>query len=471
MGDSLNSPNGLASLRIQDDGGLVLYHKGNPVWQASDIRINTEGPSPPRLPLPAGMIQGQLQPDGDQRFIDDRGPLLPIGCTYGWGLGQCRNTHANCVNQLDEIAGSGYQYVRTWFSLGYYPYWRGHEVAPVSFVAQDGIDVPGWGNYYDAVRRYCDMLSERGLQLFWSCGDLQMFSSQGIGRMREWSYNCGRTIASTGCRIAFADVNEAWQNWITDSEPDPEDIDQNVINPLSDGYGKPFIKLRSANFHGEEKQGVDRWARDLSQVHGHRGNYENDFVTAVRHAWNRGYEGDYKIRLQIESEPGGPNKDGGSPVMGPLYNEEGLCLLAAANFIAGSAYVFHSHRGVQSWIGKINEEPGFYSVPRVRNILPDDLHLQYRQYSHGNSPDSPFTDDEGFPDGSERRIDTVQTNEGHFVSLVYDRSGRTVLRMRENVQFICYTPDSGEGHSFKFMSGETLPIHYDKGRILVGKRS
>lgn len=462
MSDRLVSPNGRVSLNLQDDGGLVLYHDGSPVWQASDLRIN----APPATPTPQWAIKGALRLNGDVQFLDDRGPLLPLGATYGWGLGQCHNDLAACRSQVADLAAAEYQFVRTWFSLGWYPYWRGHEVAPVPFQAQDGVHVPAWTNYFDSVRRYCDVLATHHLHLFWSCGDLQMFDD--IGRVEEWAYDCGRTIATTGCRIAFADVNEAWQNWLTNSEPRPEALDQ-VIEALAAGYGHPFIKLRSANARGEEKADVDAWARDLSQVHGHRGTHAGDFVTAIRHAWNRGYEADYAQRLQIESEPGGSNLDGGSPVMGGLDDPEGLCLLAAANWIAGAAYVSHTHRGVQSWLGPIRWEHGFQAVPKVRAILPPDLHARYRTWHHGGQTASPFTDAAGFPDHAERRIDSACSGPD-FVTLVYDTTGATNLLAREAVAFRCYTPDTGEAHAFDLMAGQILPLHYRVGRILVGRR-
>ena len=471
--DRLSSPSGRVTLNVQDDGGMVLYHDDNPVWQASDARL----PSPPApIPSPDGSIHGQLRAIGSSKFVDDRGPLLPIGCTYGWGLGQYWSDVFSARQNVAAIADAGYQFVRTWFSLGYYPYWRGHEVPPLSFVAQDGVTVAGWSNYFDTVKRYGELLAESHLQLFWSCGDLQMFRGQtavpDIGRVEEWAYDCGRALSQSGARLCFADVNEAWQNWVTDSEPEPADIDSHVIEPLAAGYGKSFFRLRSANFAGEEKAGVDKWARDLSQVHGNRGDHPNDFVTAVRHAWNRGYEGHYLERLQIESEPGGPKIDGGSPVMGPLNDPEGLCLLAAANFLAGAAYVSHTHRGVQSWLGPLSGEHGFDAVPRVREILrPADLQASYRKMCHGAHPESPFTDNAGFPESDDRRIDTCETDDGEFVTLVYDRTGRTALRARVAVSFLCYTPDTREAHHFSLMAGEILPMEYRVGRILVGRRA
>ncbi|MEE3219972.1 MAG: hypothetical protein VX257_06900, partial [Planctomycetota bacterium] len=52
----------------------------------------------------------------------------------------------------------------------------GHMVGPVIF---------------DTVKRYGELLAESHLQLFWSCGDLQMFRGQtavpDIGRVEEWA--------------------------------------------------------------------------------------------------------------------------------------------------------------------------------------------------------------------------------------------------------------------------------------------
>ena len=428
-------------------------------------------PSPPLVP---GQIYGALRAVPGSHFADDVGPVLPLGITYGWGLGQYRADPDACLHQLDTIATAGYEFVRTWFSLGWYPYWRGHEVAPIAFTGQDDVRVEAWPDYDDMVAGYCRALDERALRLFWSCGDLQMFD-RNEAQLTTWAQTVGQVIAvaAPGVMI-FADVNEAWQNWLYDSEPDdPADLDRLVIDPLVDAYALPCLRLRSA--YSEEIVDLDRWGRPpLWQKHGHRGHFEQDHVSAIRHARGITYDeghGRPVSRLGVESEPGGPSRDLiGADVMGPIETPEALCLLAVANFMAPAAFVFHTHRGVRSWLGPIADEPGFEVVPNVRRHLPDDLQSAFRLIVHGNRDESPLTDADGFPEAADRRIDSVvAADDGRFVTLVYSLARHTRLRAVRALSCRIIVPDTGEYDDVTMTANAELDLEYACGRLIIGR--
>ena len=421
----------------------LLYIEHKPVWASG-----THAPEPEPEPEPQpGMIQGDLRVITDSHFADDTGEMLPLRATYGPGLERMRSDLAQCGRELDAFAQAGYQGVRTWFTLGWYEFWRGHEVPPIGFTARDGVHVPAWHEYEHVVVDFAEALRVRGMRLFWSCGDLQMFDDDAA--CSAWARRCGELLADSGVVVA-ADVNEAWQNWIGDARPSPVEIDDVVIDPFSEGYRKPFIRLCSAS--DEDHASLDRWARDTSQKHGHRGDTAEDHVTVIRHARGINYDDDGhpRVRLGWESEPPGPDIDRqGHQGMGPINNVEAQCLLAVANYMAPYAFVWHSHRGVLPWKGPIEDQPGFLEVPRVRSLLPPDLASAYRLITHGGKThESPFTDVDGFPESANRRVDSVLSDGGRFVTLVYDETGRTVLQALWNVSFVLYTPHTHDAHPF-----------------------
>jgi hypothetical protein len=476
MDDSLKSPDGRTTFQVQNDQ-TVVYQEGVAVGVLVVEKDGVIGPIPPLAPLPepelpipgSDMIQGQLRAVGDSHYEDDSGPILPLGKTYA-GLWMARNMPDRFYSDADAMAEAGYQKWRMWQSLGWYDFWKDYEVPPVSFTAKEGYHVECWPDMDDIVFMVGKAMAERGIQLFWSCGDLQMFDGD-LDACARWVKHNGQILRESGVRIAVADMNESWQNGITV----PEDIDRYVIDPLREGYGQDFIALRSvASGDGETVENLNRWRRPGSpwQKHGHRGMFPNDHVTAVRHSRGINYPDPIPpdMRLGVESEPGGPDIDRpGHRGMGPINSPEALCLLAIANFMAPAIYVSHTHRGVKPWVGLLTDEPGFHEVPRVRAMLPPDLMSAYRQIVHGGRPDSPFTDADGFPEASNRRIDSVCTNDGRFVTLAYSGDGKTRLQALWALSFIIYTPHTGEAHSFTMAAGEVLDLQYDKGRLLVGQ--
>ena len=468
---TLTSKDKRSTLCLQDDGNLVLYHPtGLPVWASNTFLPPVEAPPHTSASHP---LLGKVTATGDSHFADATGEVLPLGATYGPGLERMRSAPAQCLQELDDFAAAGYQFVRTWFTLGWYPFWRGHEVAPHDFVGKDGAHITAWADYDQVVTDYAAALTDRGLRLFWSCGDLQMFDGD-LDACARWAKHVGGLLSPDPNLVIFADVNEAWQNWVTNSEPSPDDIDRFVIEPLKAGYGSDFIALRSAGpGDGETVESLDRWAGDISQKHGSRGGFRGDFVTVIRHSRgiNYGDPDSPSMRLGIESEPAGSDIDReGHRGMGPINSPEALSLNCAANFMAPYAYVSHTHRGVKPWVGPISAQPGFHEVPRVREMLPADLMSAYRKIVHGGLTTSPFTDAEGFPEEDHRRIDSVLADDGRFVTLVYSTNGKTQLQARWALSFLIYTPHTGEAHPFTMQRGDVLDLEYQEGRLLVGQR-
>lgn len=69
MGDRLLSGNGRAALIVQDDGNLVLYHDGAPVWATMTVFDPTPPPDPPSPGEDLQLrLQGRFLYNGDQVY-------------------------------------------------------------------------------------------------------------------------------------------------------------------------------------------------------------------------------------------------------------------------------------------------------------------------------------------------------------------------------------------------------------------
>jgi len=477
---------------IDESGGrfeVVLYSDGNLISRrVSDKRLvgamgvvplepDPEPDPEPELP-PVTLehpnpIRGQLRAVDvtldSAHFVCNAGEILPVGLTWFGALEQRRSDPEAFKRTLSAVAGAGYQYARVLFAVaGGHGYWDGHEVAPHDCMTTDGVRVKGWSDYEEQCVGLGQDFAAHGLQVFVSSGGLDSVFAGDLDHAARWSWRVGELLRSSGVRVSFVDVNEAWQNWITGSEPTPDDVDTYVIQPFLAGYGKLTIALRSAPYSGETCEGFNLWAGDVIQKHGHRGHFPQDHTTAVRHARGIYYDerGGVEIpakRVGIESEPVGPGAS-----VNTLDGEEALALLAVANMMGGFAYVYHSSCGVRWWDGPIQQQPGFLSSPRVVNYLPTDLMSRYTTILHGGLSDSPLTDADGFPD--ENRVDSVVTADGRrFVTLAYGQNGYTRLLARVAVRFSIITPDTGDSHRFTLRPGETLDIDYKAGRVLVGE--
>jgi len=450
---------------------LILEKLCRDIWPPKQVAIPTPTPTP--TPPPSGHpnpLHGVLREvdifQDSAHFEHDISEVLPLGLTWFGALEMRRSYYTEYLRLLDAIATEGYQYARVLFAVGWYPYWQDHEVAPIDFTTQDGRAIQRWADYEAQVVSLGQEFNAVGLQLFVSAGDLQMFNGD-LDATAQWARRVGELLNISGVRVAFMDVNEAWQNWTTNSEPTPDEVYQYAVQPFEQGYGHPLISLRSAPYSGDELDGLNLWAGDVIQKHGHRGNYPQDHVTPVRHARGIYYTGEGPIpdkRAGMESEPVGPGAS-----VNTLDDPEALSLLAAANFMGGFAYVFHSGSGVRHWINStsIDQEPGFSGVARVYSYLPTDLQSAYTVIVHGGLSESPLTDGEGFP--GENRVDSVLTSDGsRFVTMVYGENGYTLLKARVGVQFEIITPHTGESHPFTLNAEETLQVYYNAGRILVG---
>lgn len=106
----LTSPNGRYETVLQDDGNLVTYRSGVPIW-ASGGDDTPQPPTPPTPPPDARAGRVRLE---NRVMRDDRGPFLALGHSLFWLVRDARETNgdanarwlsehgAGCVRVLSE---------------------------------------------------------------------------------------------------------------------------------------------------------------------------------------------------------------------------------------------------------------------------------------------------------------------------------------------------------------------------------
>ena len=343
--------NGKYQVHLYADGNLVVRRSSD------DLLVGAVGTTEPRTPAPQPPppVEPQPAPDpvtppapdpvthpdpiwGELRavdprsetahYADDEGELLPVGFTWFSALDQRRQDPAGFRRTLDAASAAGYQFARVLFAVATPPgeYWDGHELRPTD--ADYDELVAGLGRDFAAA----------GMQVFVSSGGLYDVFHGDLDACADWSRHLGSLLARTGVRVAFVDVNESWQNWVTGSEPAPTDIDQYVTGPFSETYGDDFIPLRSSQPGDEITELFNAWsAGHVIQKHGHRGDYPQDHTSAVRHSRGIFYDEQGAVsvptvKLGIESEPVGPGAS-----VSTLDDPEALALLAAGSRTSSTA--------------------------------------------------------------------------------------------------------------------------------------
>ncbi|MFH1574139.1 MAG: hypothetical protein ABIG68_09150, partial [Acidobacteriota bacterium] len=174
---------------------------------------------------------------------------------------------------------------------------------------------------------------------------------------------------------------------------------------------------------GETKAELDAYAiapASMWAVHGYR---DGHWWDKVRHIFSIPYEQQPRLPLGWQSEPTGP----GDAVSVTEHKEEltsgVLAAMATMALATGQGWTYMSGFGVR-WDGPLESQPGFYEVPRVREVLPADV-MAFRRFYHGGDL---WRDERIFAAQGETRADHVEHRDGRFVVLIYG-PGSTDLRM------------------------------------------
>lgn len=328
--------------RAREDAGLP-----------PELPLGPEPPPPHPHPLEGPLRLGP----GGAGYVDDRGPVLPVGCHAGDLLALYARDPDWAEAELDTIAAAGYQAVRTWTVLRG-PYWE----------ALGRVIVPDEGPYWEAVARFAEALRRRRLRWLVSQGDLMAEYHTTDGRQAVmWALAAALRDAGGLDLVAAVDGgNETWKN----GESDPARL-RDAVDAFREVLDVPVWSLTSPQVASVDE--IDHYAGSVFDVHTGRGGTQVDMV---RHAFSAGYHGPAR-RTGIASEgPGVGRIEDGGLVSGMDVNLTApyAVLLAAVQAMARQLPVFFSSPGVS--VRRRDEflnQPGAALVPRLIRRLPADL--------------------------------------------------------------------------------------------------
>lgn len=417
-------------------------------------------PPPPPVGRP---IVGQLRVQG-QAFADDRGLVLPLLCHFGEAFSAYTRRPEDVGRQLDAISAAGYQGIRFWDVLGYYPDWRGREITPITFTGKDGVVVQRHPQYYDQLAAFLRACQARGLVVQHSRGDLNAWT---WSQIQQHCALVGDVQRSVGLQtIAFNEAcNESWQNGV----PEPE-----RLKAMIDLLNTPSVLSGSSaaddGYGGETVEAVDEFTlaigMDAHVIHGYRNGTSLD---RIRHIYTAGSEA-LRPRSVVgwQGEPAGP---GNGVTVGKEEHPEALCLMAVSSLMTRQGWVYMSGFGVY-WNGPIETMPGFYAVPRVREYLPTDL-MTWPTLIHGGNTwrgmrvlaASEFG---GF--GSYRADHLIHADGRQFLIEIYSgEPGVFTIPVERSFTGEIITPHTGERHPFSGQAGSTVDVSCERGRVVRGR--
>jgi hypothetical protein len=412
---------------------------------------------------------------GGRGFIDGAGAWqLPLCAHFGEAFSAYVRRPEAVAEQLRAIRGAGYDCVRSWVHLGYYQQaWKGREVTPFSFAADDGTLVAPTPRYYEQLVAFLRLLDAVGLRFHLTQGDLNRIATADVRRHYA--------------RIADLLDEHRLQHVIALVEAINEDHVNGGFGPaILREWVEPFARrgyIVASSCPGgctEEAADVVAYSRGFSvrYYHGDRG---GDAVDRLKSIFTTTYDAPPGTpRLAWEGEPIGPNDFPGPGVsLNHTEDVEELGLLAVQRLIARGAWTYMSQYGV-FWNGPIHTHSGFRAVPRMRAALaafaPDVM--TWPILVHGSREEAVLVSATGYhyAGGSREgpaRIDQAVSPDGRrAVAVIYGGSGRKAVQNRmgcpASLTIVQPTDDApGDMRAVTVAPGEAVDVEYRVGRLLL----
>ena len=432
----------------------------------------------PEAEFPEDQIIPEPQPQPDQQPLT-RGQLKikdnifaygdeyenPLFCHFGEAFSAWTREPDRVEKQLDVIYAAGYDGIRFWDILGYYPVWYNKAVTPIGFYNKDSRWIIPTDNYYDKLSEFINIVHSKGLKVFWSRGDMNGIRYSDRVRHFENLANLVKTGRVPKEAIAiFEGLNEPWQN----GADSPQELIE-LVNIFKQANPDILCTLGCPEGASEEIRDVNYWTpkpADLPNIHGYRGGAAEDMI---RHVFGMIYEifpnTDRNFKQAFQGEPAGP---GDGVTVGQINSTEELTAIAAMSLIAKQAWVYMSGYGV-FFDGPIDEQPGFWAVPKIRAMLPKDVMKNKFAY-HGGRSEAIITSATGFtPAASEgpARIDQTQSD-GKCAAVAYGGRGRKIARFRRSFIGKVISTRTFEVREISVQSGTDLLLGNDYAYVIIG---
>jgi len=447
-----------AMVQLQDDGNFVLYEDPNgpqagvPIWAASTGVFVIEDVEPEPIPAHPDPIVGRLRLNGTM-FVDDSGPINPCFAHAGDLFALFVRDKARALKEMDDMVVVGYYGARVWTCLGG-DYWtsKDRHVGP-------NLTPNYWALWSEFLRE----LNARLLRLVVSQGDIGQAGAT-VNQRKAFATRMAheaKAVDGTGFIYAFFDGgNEAWQT----GEPNPDNLAA-FVQAYKDAGGTAILSLTSPP--GEKKEELDRFSispADIYDVHTYRGDHWYD---KRRHIFSIPYEGKPNKKNGIGSE--GPGNGDLVSVCDNKHelNHEAMGCLAAASFIGRQAYVWFSGEGVMIQAG-LHTQQGFEACALVARLLPRDV-MAFAVIHH--SGDSWKNERVLIPPSDDVRVDGASHSDGRFAFTLDGPSGTHHFVVARNFTATLYNPATGAATPIEGKAGQALSISWERGRILVGRKT
>jgi len=165
---------------------------------------------------------------------------------------------------------------------------------------------------------------------------------------------------------------------------------------------------------GEGAEELNAWSippADLFDVHGYRGGRWWD---KVRHIFSIPYEGQPNKRLGWQGEPTGPGAAVSVTENKHELDDHTLAAMCAMSLMSRQAWCYMSGPGVL-FDSPIDAQPGFWTVPRMRDAVYKDV-MGFSRLIHGGTR---WANERVFEALGETRCDQALSDDGRFVAVIY----------------------------------------------------
>lgn len=420
----------------------------------------TMPPPPGPDPRPgADPIVGTLHASYSAGPADDNGPRLVVGCHAGDLLARAVYDKPAVERFLDEVAGAGYQLVRTWTIL-VGGYWQ----------QRTGEVHPGQAQYWPDVRWFCEALVARRLRWLVSQGDLMRWATTTRAR-REYMQRLASEIKDYGVACGVDAANEGGNN----GEGNVDAL-KAALDAFTDILPLPIRSLTSSS---EVEANRYLTAGVLRDIHSTR----EPWPKSGRYVFNLGYEAQPRVYTMQSEGPGygcqeyaGDNRVGhhvsstANPAEWNDNDAEIGVILAALHIIGKALYVWFSSPGV------VTDEPfanyhAFTAVPNLYALMP--RNVQGWRTFHGGEG-RVFSGDRVLAvpaSGAEVRNDHAALGSQRVV-VSYGVSGAHAMRVVNNFEgtLIRPLPDGTlEQTAVSWRRDQMVTLEFRRGRILIGR--
>lgn len=404
---------------------------------------------------------------------DDAGEFLGLGVTYFPALRRTKFDRARFRSDLEFLSRRHFNYIRTLSMVGWYPAWKGKEIAPVTFKNKEGQTIRAWDDYWVQLAAMIDIAYDdfglrTQLTLF---ADAQLMPDR-ADRIRHLD-KVLETIKTREHKIILLEVaNEAWQNGF----PGEAGIDDlrafgkhladrtDVLIALSATSDTTDEQLRRTYVGSAADIATVHFTRDLRTPAG-------DWLPVFDVFRVNGID---RLPPASHNEPIGP----GSSV---AEQRDPLKLVVAAAYAWMSGlpmYVYHCSPGIFGE-GRLEEMPGVSDFAFIKQALPTDIASWQRTQGEDDfAPFITFTDGEAnkprtavpnAKSGALRHLSCVRGRDFYTLPVGIRKAG-VELEAKRPMSIEIFHPITGELRRAKLIAGERTRLEQGPGAYLIRGR-